>query len=163
MALSYYDEILLEAGPATNLAQLNAKIQSLVYQPEKLLSIYKKILIVLTGLNTAVSAVAGYHGALDPTLKGATGAIAFGGVSFITTGLIYALKYKIVAFIVRTLCPNLVDNHKLDKEEKLRIVNSLINETKQAMAKVTNPKDKQYCEKALNQLQSTLTQIQQQV
>ena len=42
MAISHYNQILLEAGPANNLAQLNAKIQSLIYQPEKILSFYKK-------------------------------------------------------------------------------------------------------------------------
>ena len=163
MALSYYNQILLEAGPANNLPQLNAKIQSLVYQPEKLLSFYRKILIALGALNVAAQAAYGYYGGADPKMSGFAGAALGGFTMLISYGLIITLKYKIVAFIVRKLCPSLIDNKNLSKEEKLKTVNGLIAETKQAMAKVKNEKDKQNCEKALSQLQSALIKIQQQV
>ena len=114
------------------------------------------MLIFLTGLKTTQAAAYEYRGDASSAISGAV-------MGFISFGLAYALEYKIVAYFVRKLCPNLIDNKKISKEEKLRIVNNLITETKQTMAKLTDNKDKEHCQNALNQLYSALNKINQQI
>jgi len=163
MNTSHYNKILLEADNS-NLAVLDAKIDAILGRPSLLLKIYKTAILAIAGVTGAATiGTAAYIGYDTDGITGAAMGAGIGLLAFLKPAFIAIARYKIIDHIARKASLDLVNNTNIPKEEKLRIVNGLINETKQAMAKVTNPKDKQHCENALNQLQSALIAIQQQV
>ena len=159
----YYNKILLEAENS-NLATLDAKIDATLGRPSLLLKIYKTAILTIAAVTGATTiGTAAYIGYNQDGFTGAAMGIGIGLSAFLKPAFIALARYKIIDHIARRASLNLVNNNKIPKEEKLKIINGLITETKQCMAKLTDNKDKEHCQNALNQLYSALNKINQQI
>ena len=160
-----YEQILFGSNN-DNLAALDSKINAvLYYKPPLILKIYRNILLIInTFLATAGIAGGAYIGYKlgNDDFRGALVGAGTGFIAVLKPILIATMKYKIINHIVKQASLNIINNNKLPKEEKIKIINGLIDETKQTISKLTNDDDIKQCQKALNRLQIALSQIQQQ-
>lgn len=178
-----YEQVLLEySDEITNIPQLDAKLNYYCKEPSAFLKFTKHI---ITGLGIGVGTHGAYK-TLAPELKSIQNIdYTFGlkhhfvgstDVNKITTirqtpdriysglkqviagSLIAVMGYKLLDHIIKKSSNKILNSDDLTKEEKLRIINGMIEQTRDLKSK-SDDEDAEHCTRALKKLEDLKQQI----